>query len=137
ISYMKPTDASISENEDETPDHAVNGIPTEKWCGLVEENGAWMSIDLEKVETIDRWLVKHSGKIEGSGWNTEDFALEYQNENGEWIAADTVKGNRDDVTLRDIDPIKARYVRLFVTKPSQGEDYDPHARIYEFSVFKK
>ena len=116
----------------------VNGVETEKWCGLVGEEGAWMSIDLGEILTIDRWLVKHSGKIEGSDWNTEDFALEYKSdENGEWIVADTVKGNHDDVTLRDIAPIEARYVRLFVTKPAQGDDFDPYARIYEFSVFKK
>jgi len=138
LSYQKPTDASISENEDETPDHAVNGIADQKWCGLVEENGAWMSIDLGAVVTVDRWLVKHSGKIEGSDWNTEDFSLEYRSDkNSDWIVADAVKGNHDDVTLRDIAPIEARFVRLFITKPAQGEDYDPHARIYEFSVFKR
>lgn len=138
LSLKKPTEASISENGSETPDHAVNGIADEKWCGFVGENGAWMSIDLEKAVTFDRWLVKHSGKQEGSEWNTSDFALEYRlDDTAEWIRADEVVGNTEDVTLRDLAPITARFVRLFITKPSQGEDGDPHARIYEFAVFKK
>ena len=97
-----------------------------------------MSIDLGSAVTFDRWLVKHSGKQEGSEWNTSDFALEYRlDDTAEWIRADEVVGNTEDVTLRDLAPITARFVRLFITKPSQGEDGDPHARIYEFAVFKK
>ena len=139
LSLNKPTDASISENEHETPDHAVNGVQGEKWCGFVnKETGAWMSIDLEAPVTFDRWLVKHAGPYEGADWNTSDFALEYKlNENDEWTRLDSVTNNTDDVTLRDVMPTTARFVRLFVTKPAQGEDPDDHARIFEFSVFKK
>ena len=138
LSLNKPTEASISENEEETPDHAVNGKEGEKWCGLVGEEGAWMSVDLGSTVTVDRWLVKHSGQNEGSEWNTADFALEVKAENeSEWMRVDTVVGNTEDVTLRDIEPINVRFVRLFVTKPSQDDDGDPHARIFEFSVFKK
>ncbi len=137
LSYKKKAEASISENADETPDHAVNGIYNEKWCGLVGEEGAWMSVDLGSIHTVNRWLVKHAGAIEGSPWNTADFSLAYRLEkDGEWITADTVIGNTEDVTLRDVTPFRARYVRLFVTKPSQGDDGDPHARIFEFSVFE-
>ncbi len=139
LSLKKPADASISENEYETPDHAVNGIQGEKWCGFVDkETGAWMSIDLEKPTTFNRWLVKHAGPYEGSDWNTSDFALDYKlNETDEWIRLDTVINNTEDITLRDVAPTTARFVRLFVTKPAQGEEPDDHARIFEFAIFLK
>ncbi len=136
LSYKKPAEASVSENSAETPDHAVNGISDEKWCALLdEEKGAWMSVDLGKVCTVSRWLVKHCGRLEGRGWNTCDFALEYKlSPEDEWRTADSVTGNTENVTLRDISPIQARFVRLVVTKAAQGGEM--HARIYEFSVFE-
>lgn len=139
LSLKKPTDASISENENETPDHAVNGVQGEKWCGLVDKDkGAWMSIDLTEPVTFDRWLVKHAGPYEGSDWNTSDFALDYKlNEEDDWTRLDTVTNNTEDTTLRDVAPTAARFVRLFVTKPAQGEDPDDHARIFEFAIFVK
>ena len=97
-----------------------------------------MSIDLEDEVVFDRWLVKHCGPYEGADWNTSDFALEYKlNAEDEWTRLDSVVNNTEDVTLRDVAPTKARYVRLFITKAAQGDDPDDHARIFEFAVFKK
>ena len=136
LTHKKPATASNSENENETPDHAVNGIYDQKWCSPMSENGAYMDVDLGKAYTINRWLVKHTGKIEGSGWNTKEFSLQYKvNEEDDWTIADQVTDNKDDITLRDIEPITARYVRLFVTKAGQDDD-EGHVRIYEFSVFE-
>ena len=136
LTHKKPATASNSENENETPDHAVNGIYDQKWCSPIDEKGAYMDVDLEKAYTINRWLVKHTGKIEGSGWNTKEFSLQYKlNAEDNWTIADQVTDNKDDITLRDIEPITARYVRLFVTKAGQDDD-EGHVRIYEFSVFE-
>lgn len=136
LTHKKPATASNSENENETPDHAVNGVYDQKWCSPIDEKGAYMDVDLGKVYTVNRWLVKHTGKIEGSGWNTKEFSLQYKlNENDAWTIADQVTDNKDDITLRDIEPITARYVRLFVTKAGQDDD-EGHVRIYEFSVFE-
>ena len=136
LSLNMPTDANLSENSDETPAHAVNGVYDQKWCALVEEDSpAWMSIDLGAPKSISRWLVKHAGQLEGSSWNTKDFKLEFKlNENDTWTELDSVIGNKDDITVRDIPTTLARFVRLVVTNPSQ--DGDPHARIYTFAVFE-
>lgn len=136
-SFRKPTEASASENAAETPDHAVNGIANQKWCALLTDDGAWMSVDLGSTVTVDRWMVKHSGNIEGSGWNTRDFVLQYRNAPADaWITADSVVDNHENITIRDIEPIQAHFVRLLITKAAQ-DDNERHARIYDFSVFKK
>ena len=92
-------------------------------------------MDLGTTETIYKWLVLHCGEFEDRGDNTVDFCLQYRiNETDEWQTADSVKDNREDMNLRGFTPVQARYVRLYITRPT------PHAdrtcRIYQFHVYR-
>ena len=77
----------------------------------------------------------HCGEDENSNDNTVDYFLQYKaSEDGEWLTADEVWGNREDMTLREFAPVNARYVRLYIIRPT------PHAdktcRIYQLHVYR-
>ena len=46
-----------------------------------------------------------------------------------------IDGNRSNDVNRSIKPVKARYVRLYVTGPAQGVN-DSTVRIYELELYK-
>ena len=48
-----------------------------------------------------------------------------------WKTIDAVRGNREDVTDVDLDPVSARYLKITVDHPGG----DPTARIGEVEVF--
>lgn len=130
-------------------------IPSSKWCGLSTTGSAY--IDLGKEMDISRWVVYHAncrGAGEGVSYNTVDFELLYAGDdkaelldpsdekaaervkNLKYKEADTVKGNKQNITDRNIKkPVKARYIKLHVTK----SDNTPWSaiRIYEFQLYGK
>ena len=54
----------------------------------------------------------------------------------DWVEADSVSGNKDAVTDRNLElPIRARYVRLLVTKPTQSSNNA--VRIYELELYEE
>lgn len=121
----------------EEPDNALSENDFRKWCGKADENGcAWLEVDLGKMTKIDGWLVRHAGVRESEEWNTADFRLEYRaDEKDDWKVADSVSDNRESVTLRDFAPVDARYIRLYVTKPTH--DGNEFCRIYNLQVLSK
>ncbi len=138
----KPCRANHSrENLGEYPENALNGDSKSKWGGVAEaadtETGhaGWLEVDLGEVTPIYKWLVLHCGEYEDRNDNTVDYFLQYkESEDGEWLTADEVWGNREDMTLREFASVNARYVRLYIIRPT------PHAdktcRIYQFHVYK-
>ena len=129
------------DNLGEYPENALNGDSKSKWGGIAEaantETGhaGWLEVDLGEVMPIYKWLVLHCGEYEDRNDNTVDYFLQYKaSEDGEWLTADEVWGNREDMTLREFAPVNARYVRLYIIRPT------PHAdktcRIYQFHVYK-
>ncbi len=137
----KPCRANHSRTElGEYPENALNGDSKSKWAGIADpaqtETGhaGWLEVDLGEVMPIYKWLVLHCGEYEDRNDNTVDYFLQYkQAEDGEWLTADEVWGNREDMTLREFAPALARYVRLYIIRPT------PHAdktcRIYQFHVY--
>ena len=121
----------------EEPVNALSENDFRKWCGKSDENGCcWLEVDLGDEKKIDGWLVRHAGVRENEAWNTADFRLEYRTDAKEdWKVADSVTDNRESVTLRDFAPVNARYVRLFVTKPTH--DGNEFSRIYNLQVLSK
>lgn len=105
-----------------------------KWCDISDNHPKYITIDLEKPETIKGWKVFHAG-LESLDYITKEYSLQIkENENDEWKTVDTVSDNTADETDRLIPaPQKARYIRLWITKPDQSEGKD--ARIYEFNVY--
>ena len=138
----KPCRANHSrENLDEYPECALNGDSKSKWAGVAEaadtETGyaGWLEVDLGEITPIYKWLVMHCGEYEDRNDNTVDYFLQYKtSEEGEWLTADEVWGNREDMTLREFAPVNARFVRLYIIRPT------PHAdktcRIYQLHVYR-
>jgi endo-beta-N-acetylglucosaminidase D len=129
-------------------------IPSSKWSSTKTDASAYL--DLGKDMDISRWVVKHanvSGAGEGVDFNTDTFDLQYATDDGQpilnpedsassirimhlnYTKVDEVVGNRQDITDRVLDtPIKARYIKLHVTK---SDNCPWHAiRIYEFELYE-
>lgn len=132
----KPCKANTYREVYEKTENAVNGLSSDKWAGLANDHGAgWLEVDIGEVTPINKWLVLHCGEYEDRSDNTVDYCLRYKvNPDDEWQIADTVEGNREDMTLREFAPVNARYVQLYITRPT------PHAdktcRIYQFHVYR-
>lgn len=126
----------------------VDGEVNTRWtCEPAQNNGNvkfWAVVDLGKEQTISRWVVKHphaAGSLEE--FNTKDFRLQYTvkgdpdgAQNADWIDADIVEGNSDDITDRVLSKsIRTRYVRLFIDTPTQSSNQV--ARIQELELYAK
>lgn len=135
-------------------------IPLSKWAtqgGASEDAPHTATIDLGEEKDISRWVVHHAnapGAREDKDMNTIDFKLRYAGDDGEALLdgdtdeskarvdemeftdADRVEDNTLDITDRNLEePIKARYVQLYVT----NSDRSPWkaTRIYEFEVYEE
>ncbi|MGA8942949.1 MAG: glycoside hydrolase family 38 C-terminal domain-containing protein [Thermoactinomyces sp.] len=133
LALNKKATASGYVNEQEIPPFAVDGKRDTKWC-QTGSTDKWLMVDLGQVYTIHRWLVRHAGDgNESSGWNTRDFKLQTSTDGQNWKDADSVLDNTDNITCRTIDPVNARYVRLYITKATNTSD--TAARIYELEIY--
>ncbi|WP_121616428.1 endo-beta-N-acetylglucosaminidase [Virgibacillus halodenitrificans] len=115
------------------------------------------TIDLGEEKEISRWVVHHAnapGAGESPLMNTVDFKLRYAKDDGlpllngdtseskervskmEFLNADSVTDNRLDVTDRNLsEPIKARYIQLYVTNSDRSQW--KATRVYEFEAYKE
>lgn len=120
-------------NANEAAEKLLDEDPDTKWCDNSKAAEKYVAFDLGTLREIHGWSVLHATH-ESSSYTTKDFALEVKDSMDEpWRCVDSVKGNSEPMTERDIVPVKARYVRLLITK---GDQRDSHvARIYEFSIF--
>ncbi len=136
IAENKPCSANHEMNERESAAKAVDGKGRSKWCGDCDENGiCTLNIDLEGVYEPKSYLICHAGDIESMDWNTVDFdILVKEKEEDEFTVADSVRGNTESVTRRELKCGKVRYVTLKILKPAS--DKDTHARIYHFGIFE-
>lgn len=124
----------------ETPNLAVDGsveaygYGNSKWCSTANGN-KWLKLDLGKSYEISRWVVRHAGAGgESTEFNTKNFKLQKSMDGETWTDVDVVMNNRSSITDRKVDTFSARYVRLYITAPTQTKDNA--ARIYEFELYK-
>jgi mannosyl-glycoprotein endo-beta-N-acetylglucosaminidase len=104
----------------------------DKFCTL--ETPSWLQVDLGEVRTVRSFTVKHAGAAgEAKAMNTRAFRIRTSLDGEAWDTAIDVTNNAMDVTVHDISPREARYVRLDVTGPTQDFG-DPATRIYELEV---
>jgi len=119
----------------EKPSMAVDGTVenNSKWCA-VGDLPHWLVVDFEKEVIINRVIVKHaqSGN-ESPDMNTQVYKIQVSNDAQQWSDVVSVDSNRKGVTEDSFAPVKARYLRLFIDKPTQGGD--KAARIYEVEVY--
>lgn len=121
-------------NRHEVAEFAVDDDMTTKWCDVSITMPKYMEVDLQRERNIKGWSVLHAG-VESLNYITKEYSLQVRNSlNEDWKTVDTVYDNIELQTERYLhEPVKARYVRLNVTKPDQYEGIT--TRIYEFVVF--
>lgn len=121
-------------NRQEKAEFAIDEDTNTKWCDVSINKPKFITIDLGKEETIRGWSVFHAG-LEDLDYTTKDYSLMVKTtDESEWKVIDSVTDNTALETDRLLQsPIKARYVRLNVTKPDQSEGAT--VRIYDFQVY--
>jgi hypothetical protein len=136
LALDKPATGSPICKPGEEVEKAFNGRNTswthDKFCTL--ERPGWLQVDLGGTQTVHRFTVRHAGAAgEDVVMNTRAFRISTSLDGRSWLLAADVRGNTDSVSVHDVTPRTARYVRMDVTVPSQRPD-DPATRIYELEV---
>lgn len=135
VALNKTATANQYTRINEAPGKAVDGGTSTKWCSNVSGD-KWLMVDLGQTYSISRWVVKHANAGgESTAWNTRDFKLQKSADGVTWTDADIVTGNTASITDRNVVPFASRYVRLYITVPTQ--DGNIAARIYEFEIWGK
>ena len=136
VAFRKPCRSHTYRFEHETPDHAFNGTSANKWAGEINDQGfGWLEVDLGEVTPIHKILEEHCGEYEDHCDSTVTFRLECRaSEEDEWTLLQDVPENHDYWTIHEFPPVNARYVRIYITRPTPG--YDKTCRIYQMHVYK-
>lgn len=121
-------------NHSERAENALDEDTETKWCDVGPAKEKFIAIDMEKEKEIHGWSCFHAG-MESLDYITKEYSLQVKNNlNDAWKTVDTVYDNTALETDRLLKaPVKARYVRLWVTKPDQSEGGT--VRLYEFQVY--
>lgn len=121
--------------EDEDASMAIDGTVEEnsKWCSVFQED-KWLALDLGKKVEINRYILRLASEGgETTDYNLKDFVLQKSDDNENWVDVDKVEGNSAGIVDRHVPNFSARYVRIYITVPTQTYDYA--ARIYEFELY--
>lgn len=121
-------------NAREKAEFAIDENADTKWCDVGLSREKFVAFDLGGEKELRGWHVLHAS-LESLDYTTKEYSLQVKSAlNDPWKTVDTVTDNVDIETDRLLQvPVKARYVRLSITKPDQSEGRT--ARIYEFSVY--
>lgn len=133
LSLNKSTEASSYVNPNEAPPLAFDGKLDTKWCavGTPPHN---ITVDLGEVKTISEVRMAHAeAGNESPDMNTSDYTIEVSEDGKEFVEVANIKKNSKANTVDTFKAIKARYVRINATKPTQGSD--SAVRIYEIEVY--
>lgn len=136
IALNKPTKANVL---GERAHRAVDGEKISSWSPSAEPP-YWLEVDLEGTYLLSRWVVRlHgtgplAGEVEESPFNAADFSLQISDDGVNWQDVDVVEGNTASICDRDLNLVKASYVRLYVTRPT-SVDRNNSLAVYEFEVY--
>ena len=122
-------------NEYEKPSFAVDGRTDTKWCDNSVTAQKWLELDLGKEYNINQWVVQNACIGESKNcpyWNTNSFRLQMSEDGKTWEDIDVVNDNYQTIVDRYVPTFKARYIRLYIDKPSTQ---DSNARIYELELY--
>ncbi len=133
LSKGADTEADTFVNENEAPQFAVDGDISKKWCATGSAPHE-ITIDLGSVNTVSALDVSHAeAGGESADMNTKSYAI-YTSEDGTGFEeVRSVTKNTAGTTHDAFAPVKARFVKLVINKPTQGND--SAARIYEIEVY--
>ncbi len=121
-------------NASEKAEYAIDGDVETKWCDTGMARPKYITVDLQQDTEIKGWYVMHAG-LETLDYIAKEYSLQVKAEGDtEWTTADTVYENAELETDRLLpQPVRARYVRLSLSKPDQSEGGT--CRVYEFMVY--
>lgn len=127
-------------------DNLVDGDRSTKWeaaRGDVKDQKSlsWdvqhgLCITLGRPLTIDSYTLYHEGSRGNSSQNTVSWRIHYyDSQREEWKLLDQVSGNTQDVTTRNVTPVKTQNLWLEVLNSSGTGDGT--VRLYELEVYNK
>ncbi|MBR4338925.1 MAG: discoidin domain-containing protein [Bacteroidaceae bacterium] len=120
-------------NEREKASNLIDGNLNTKWCDTNDAPN-FTSFDLGTAKTIAAWRLVNAGK-ESNSYITRSCLLQGRNSlTEEWKTLDLLDGNKSDDVDRSFTPTSVRYLRIFVTGPTQDVG-DDTVRIYELEVY--
>ncbi|MES1250327.1 MAG: discoidin domain-containing protein, partial [Chitinophaga rupis] len=94
----------------------------------------WVKFDLKDEYLINRCVIRHAGAAGmAASFNTRSFRIETSSDDRKWRTVSTCLNNADDVSDIDIQPVKARYVRIKIIDPGE----DNLARIGDVEIYGK
>ncbi len=133
LSAGAATEATAYVNENEAPPFAVDGDVTKKWCATGTPPHE-ITIDLGEVKTVSEVGIAHAeAGGEAADMNTKAYTISVSEDGAGFTDVVNVTRNTAGNTKDTFAPVKARYVKLSVIKPTQGSD--TAARIYEIEVY--
>lgn len=114
-------------------EYATNGSPSDgfMWVSQDADGTGWVQMDLKDTYTISRYVIRHAEAGGLDPWlNNRDFTIETSENGQDWTTIGTYANNTDPVNDQSVDPVKARYVRLTVTKGGN----DGYVRIGDIEI---
>ncbi|OMF24543.1 hypothetical protein BK133_22765 [Paenibacillus sp. FSL H8-0548] len=134
LALNKPATVDSVCKASQTAAKAVDGseINDSKWCSL--SSNRWLQLDLGSVKQVNQFIIKHAAEGgETTAYNTKAYNIQVSNNGKDWSTVVKVTNNTKSLTVDDITPVSARYIKLNVTTPTQTTNLA--ARIFEFQVF--
>ena len=86
----------------------------------------WLMVEYEEPRTLKQYRLFSDGAAReiARSCNSYDFQLQYSNDGQTWEVADDVKGNTENIYVKELDQeVTAKYFRVYITDPVQP-DYD-------------
>jgi endo-beta-N-acetylglucosaminidase D/PKD repeat protein len=133
LSLNKPATADSTCAASEVAKYAFDGNIKTKWCANAGNGPHWVISDLGASYAITDFIISHA-EIGGEAvnMNTQDYKIQISSDKVTWNDVVDMHGNTKGITKDSIELKQARYVRLWITKPTSTTD--SAARIYEFEV---
>ena len=132
LAFKKPVTVSSTETQYDNYDYKINdGDPNTRWASAWGADPSWVVIDLRDEYTISRVSVMWE-------WSRASaYEIQVSNDSNNWTTVysidkgiETVDGNiTEEITF---DPIKATYVRLFMTRRALEWGYS----IFEIEIYE-
>ncbi|WP_336773541.1 endo-beta-N-acetylglucosaminidase [Paenibacillus sp. MMO-58] len=133
LALNKTATASSTCASSEAAKFAFDGNLKTKWCANVGSGPHWLVSDLGGNFAITDIAISHAELGgEAVSMNTYDYRIQLSDDKVNWRDVVDVHGNTKGLTQHMIDLSEARYIRLWVTKPTSTSDIA--ARIYEFEI---
>jgi len=118
---LSPTAAVTSSDGQGNPQLAFDGSPSTYWEAANKES-AVLQFDLGERYQLSRYVIRHAGDAGlPPAHNSRDFTVEVSLDGETWAVADRFRGNLHNVTDVEIEPVSARYVKLTIDHPGEGD----------------